>query len=356
MWADYRENGADFSAGDSVGDPEARFEQLREEAKCFGLWNPDTIARRLGFGDAPEVPEDVEDDYLGEIMRDAGLLDPEPEILGNATAAPNGAARDSECSFFSIPLQMFLLDTLDNLPQLRVSSSLMRAILWVLKEARCKDVPSFDRLRKVQKDLRSECGIPSIPCKSVQGNIFFMNDPWKIIAQDWSNPATRKLIRVYPEIPEDGIIREFWHAQKWRKTMDLDILSPMYNAVGKYYYVNEVSRLQDGRFVIPVRWVMFRGKVYADASAVELNDQGEATIIDTKTTLICSDILNENYHDLEHVDAIPKWTASTKEAGYSDCMPNPKRKIAAGRPMYSSFVNYFSDDVSGNRTKSWNKH
>ncbi|KAJ7349930.1 hypothetical protein DFH08DRAFT_913873 [Mycena albidolilacea] len=247
---------------------------------------------------------------------------------------------------------MFLLDTLDNLSRLRVLSSLMRAILWVLKEARCKDVPSFDRLRKVQKDLCSECGIPSIPCKSVQSNIFFMNDPRKIIAQDWSNPATRKLIRVYPEIPEDGIIREFW----WRKTMDLDVLSPMYNAAGKHYYVNEVSRLQDGRFVIPVCWVTFRGKVYADTYAVELNDQGEATIIDTKTTLICSDILNENYHDLEHVDTIPKWTASTKEAGYSDCMPNPKRKIAAGRPMYSSFVNYFSDDVSGNRTKSWNKH
>jgi hypothetical protein len=55
--------------------------------------------------------------------------------------------------------------------------------------------------------------------------------------------------------------------------MDLDILSPMYNAAGKHYYVNEVSRLQDGRFVIPVRWVTFRGKVYVDAYAVELNDQ-----------------------------------------------------------------------------------
>jgi hypothetical protein len=79
--------------------------------------------------------------------------------------------------------QMFLLDMLDNLPRLRVSDSLMCVILWILREAGAVNVPSFDGLQKLQKWLRGEIGIPSIPCTSAAGNVFFINNPRAIITQ-----------------------------------------------------------------------------------------------------------------------------------------------------------------------------
>ncbi|KAJ6579420.1 hypothetical protein B0H10DRAFT_1835571 [Mycena sp. CBHHK59/15] len=318
--------------------------------------NAEAVASKLGFGgrDVEEeiMGEDEEEDFLSEIMRNAALEEPDP-----ADVQSDGQPAVPSSEWFPYPTKMmFLLDTLDNLPRLRVSNSLMRVFLWVLKEARCKDVPSFDHLRRVQKQIRTDSGIPSIPCKSALGNVFFMNDPRAIIAQDWSNPTTRKLIHVYPEIPEDGIIREIWHAQKWRKNMDLDVLSPMYDAGASHYYVNEVARLKNGKFVVPIRWVLFRGKVYADAFSVTINKENEATVVDGATVLICANDLDNNYLDLQDQHAIPEWSAPTVAAGYPERMPNPKRAIARGRPLYHSFVDYFGDDVSGNRSKSWNKH
>lgn len=79
--------------------------------------------------------------------------------------------------------QMMLLDILDNLPRLRMSSSQFKVILWLLKECHVKDVPSFDSFRKLQRRLAKTCGSEPTKHTSSLGNIFYVNDVRQSVAK-----------------------------------------------------------------------------------------------------------------------------------------------------------------------------
>ena len=68
------------------------------------------------------------------------------------------------------------------MPRLRVSASLMKVILWLLREADVKRVPSFDGLRKFQKSFRARTLVPTIHRMSLKGNAYSFNDPRALIA------------------------------------------------------------------------------------------------------------------------------------------------------------------------------
>jgi hypothetical protein len=186
---------------------------------------------------------------------------------------------------------LFLLDAVDNLPRLRISGSMMRVLLWLLREVGVKKVPSFGALRKSQQNLRKQNGVPTVPCISPKGNAFSFNDPRTLISnvsfvqkhgnreitnkilKDWANPLVCPHLRCYVMIPPNGVISEVWHAQKWRNDMDCHCLSPMYGDGCRHFYIDEPARLKDGTLVIPVQWLEdSNGNMWADAWKIEYDE------------------------------------------------------------------------------------
>jgi hypothetical protein len=100
--------------------------------------------------------------------------------------------------------------------------------------------------------------------------------------------------------------------------------------------------------------------------------QCAANVVDSETILVPASNLQNNFFDLKDMNLLPTWnselhiysgikayslrTAQTMESGHSACMPNPDCALAEGDPLYTSWIDVFGDDVSGNRSKSWNKH
>ena len=206
----------------------------------------------------------------------------------------------------------------------------MKVFLWLLREAGVQDAPSFPSLRKMQADLRAECGIPTHRYESVQGNIYFMNDVQKIIErvcdsadipaqsdtlsalQDYENPLIRPHLHFYPEIPEEPIA-EVWEAEKWRKRVDPQILTPMVAVGPRHFYVFEFARLTTGEYVIPERWVKYKSEMHGEAFRVTFDNNGIASVDDSATVRVKVSNLRDTFLDLSERGMVPKCNS---EANY----------------------------------------
>ena len=80
---------------------------------------------------------------------------------------------------------------------------------------------------------------------------------------------------LYPEVT--STIAESWQAGKWVDELALKELTPMWadwqRDPHQHFYVNEIARTRDGRYVIPRRWVIYNGEEHADAHLASINNQ-----------------------------------------------------------------------------------
>ncbi|KAJ7477826.1 hypothetical protein B0H11DRAFT_1726278 [Mycena galericulata] len=251
-----------------------------------------------------------------------------------------------------------MLDLLDNLPRLRLSDDHLKSIIWVMRECKTPNVPTFSALRKKQESLTRDVGIKSEHHTSSLGNHFYMNHPSKLLALDWANPLVRPFIHVYPEV--SGLVSEFWKAGKWTSEIDIDDLCPMWadwqnkSNSHRHFFIKELAQLHDGTFVVPLRWVTVANVVHADVQDVQFKKTSRGYFFDIQPASIrriLGSTLQSNYLDLSAT-----YTIKFTEYSPRYCMPHPLREKAQGRPVFRLRIMPWSDDVSGNVSKQYNAH
>ncbi|THU93011.1 hypothetical protein K435DRAFT_671003 [Dendrothele bispora CBS 962.96] len=245
-----------------------------------------------------------------------------------------------------------LLDIIDNLPRLRLSTAHFKLILWLLNQAGVQHVPSYDAFRKTQQELTKMCASEPVHCVSSTGNHFYVNDPRETIKRQFANPEVAQHFNFYPEETSEPI-SEVWQAERW-KEYDPSDLTPMYSSNGKQFYINEVSMLHDDRLVIPLLWVKRHGILHADCNLVDIDDNG-LWIRGTSVHSIPADQFVMNY--LEVISTLNVQRIPWKDEMSVPEMPNPKRKLVdEDEDLYVVMIPIWADDVSGNKSKQYNKH
>ncbi|KAJ7825594.1 hypothetical protein B0H13DRAFT_1918579, partial [Mycena leptocephala] len=228
-------------------------------------------------------------------------------------------------------------------------------ILWIMDACGARDVPSFNKFRAMQKHIRKTTGVRSEAHKSGLGNLFYVNDIRDLIAKDFANPEVAPHIQKYPEDVDGGPVSEIWQVKegKWHD-IPLDELTPSILVGHARYYIHEVAELADGRWIIPALWIVSKGKTYVDCRVLERNNF-EVLVVESKITRIPLDDLRLNQEALERRLA-HSIIFHERYKKYAQKIPNQYRSIDNGEDLFTVWVPVWADDVSGARSKQYQKH
>ncbi|KAJ7755636.1 hypothetical protein DFH07DRAFT_773318 [Mycena maculata] len=335
----------DFAGGDEPG-------PLNEPEEFSHLGWTDSTGRRVYFsvGD-PDADRDPLVESLARALRGAH---------NDETLAEKEYSQDLEkedplfCPGFS-KFQAFLTDVLFSSPQLRFSRAQQKAVLSWPKDLGAT-VPSYRKFHQIQDSLLAEVGDPIRRQQLGRGNVWYLNEIGDSIKKDMSKPFTRSGMTLYLEDAGDKL-GEVWHGDKMLRDIPDHLLSPTIRHKGVIYYVNELVKCLDGSWFLPKRWLTRDGGKVILASGfhvTELKD-GSLVVQDEKLAVVEASEFQLNFLQiLDGTSGIYSLAAQSNE--FAKEMPHPLCQKAGSLMVYSIPLAIFINDVSGNKSKQWNKH
>ncbi|KAJ6621770.1 hypothetical protein B0H10DRAFT_1945050 [Mycena sp. CBHHK59/15] len=327
-WTDPSGQRIFFSAGSEESDPLA--ESLARALR--GAHNEETIEQTT---------------YTEDLAREDPLFCPDAPDSDGITAEELNSrlfGPDANSEWFPyLDKAAFLTDVLFSSPRLRFSRAQQKVVLSWAKDLEA-NVPSYGSFRKTQDTLLAEVGDPTKRQQSGRGNV-------------WICPIrSRAGMTLYPE---DGgnKLGEVWHGDKMLRDIPDHLLSLTVRYNGVIYYVNELVKLE-GRWFLPKRWLTRNsGKVMLASGHHVTNSDLQAGLVVDDSTLDVVEVLTFLQNFIQILDDNSGiYLLSAQSDVFAAQMPHSLREKAGLRMVYSIPLAVFINNVSGNKSKQWNKH
>ncbi|KIK80517.1 hypothetical protein PAXRUDRAFT_15749 [Paxillus rubicundulus Ve08.2h10] len=334
--------------------------------------------------------EEIEDHHGHEDEGDDSDLDQDfgtalPEAMSDATPNPFSRAKlpvQENCPCFPFPSKAhFIMSLLFGSARLPFSDIQKKAVLDWARELGVQDLPSLHALKKCQDEIEKRVGHPTKQVKSMNGNVFYINNIGKAIVKDYANPLTCYAMEDYPEDAGSCMLQVF-NGEK----MLLEVPSPPAARVeGKIYFIDELLQERSGTYFIPEHFFYASYRASSDPSEpesaapsveMEAGQSESASSLGGKSFMLLAERLKEPAsfivndeqviiptsefsRSFEDISANPgelQCGLTESSAHFAKIEANPLRAKPQGHMVHAVPLIVFMDDVSGNVSKQWNKH
>ncbi|KAK7047084.1 hypothetical protein VNI00_006746 [Paramarasmius palmivorus] len=302
-----------------------------------------------------ELDIETDADHIRELTEELRVFPRTDENLHRQIHGVNASS-----DYFPYPNKtMCYLDLIDNLPRLRFSGAQFKVILWVMKLLGAQDIPSYNEFRRMQDSLRDAIPVRNEQTISDLGNVFSTVDIRDLTACDFSNPLIAPHLNLYVTDVEKGPISEMWHilTGRWME-LPQDLHPPSVLANNRRHYIHELAELDDGRWIIPQMWILQGGVLHADSWLVKpifsaCRKQVLVSVTETWVR-IPIDQLRYSHEDLAATYSSIRFDQESQQ--FAAKIPNCNREIDGGEDLFTIWYGLWSDDVSGARSKQYQKH